>query len=273
MDWSKTKTIFIFAFLVLDLFLVWQYSQKVTTSKYDSIQSETIQEQLKAEGITYPPLPADSPALGILTVERRPFTSEEIAALKDQKPLIDIQEQIGETKTIDLQMELKTPVKINPKDLTKADSFVSTKLLFGGDYVFWNFDQKAGTITYIQRINNKIVYQKGSVKPMGAVILHLNNRNEVKSYEQTYMKTSGSEEEQKLDSLTAINVIQQLYNKNDLKSKDAITKIDLGYYTAQELNKQSLQPYWYIEVNERDHYFVNAYDGQIIRPDQQKKME
>ncbi|MBS2971074.1 two-component system regulatory protein YycI [Metabacillus sp. KIGAM252] len=271
MDWSKTKTIFIFAFLVLDLFLAWQYSQKITTSKYDPIQKETIQDQLAAEEIKYPPLPPDNPELQLLAVKRHEFTDEDLSTLKDQEPAIDIQDQIGETEPVLLQMKLKKPIKIEKDDLSKADSFVSSSLKFGSEYVFWSYNQEKAAITYFQRINGMTIYQ-GSDQPIGAVILHLNEKREIISYEQTYVMESDQVQEQQEDTITAIEAIEQMYNENDLKYKSEITKMELGYYTEQaESNKQTLQPYWYVEVNGKEHYFVSAFEGQIVRPEKATK--
>ncbi|MGD6816314.1 two-component system regulatory protein YycI [Metabacillus sp. 84] len=264
MDWSKTKTIFIFAFLVLDLFLAWQYSQKVVTSEYDSIQVESIQDQLSAEEITYPPLPADVSKVDLLSVKRHLFTPEEAAALKEQEPVFDLSEKKPEPV---LQMELKSPIPVKKEDIQKADELVSAKLLFGDQYVYWSFDEEKGMITYLQQVDGKTLYQKLTKQPIGVIKLHLNDQSEIINYEQTYVEATAEEQQQ--DTLSATKAVSQLYSENDLKPKSSITKIDLGYYTEQEFSEQSLQPYWYIEINDKEDYFVNAFDGQIVRPNQE----
>ena len=54
MDWSKTKTIFIVVFLILNVFLVSTFISKVSESNLDTLGQWTIDEQLKSENIKYP---------------------------------------------------------------------------------------------------------------------------------------------------------------------------------------------------------------------------
>ncbi|MTH54128.1 hypothetical protein GKZ89_11990 [Bacillus mangrovi] len=267
MDWSKTKTIFIFAFLVLDLFLVWQYSQLVITNKYKNIQDASVTDQFKEEAITYPPLD-DTPDLPPLKAERHLFTDEERSSLKEQEPAFKEQDPYR------LAMKLVEPVKVDKDDLAKADTFVSAQLISGSEYVLWSYNRENSTITYFQRVNDRIVYQKSGDKQLGSIVLHLNENREIISYEQTYMDTA-DEEEQPQDTATALEALARLYNENDLKPKSEVTEMTLGYYTSQgqDIASQSLQPHWYVEINNKDFYFVNAYDTQVVRPNQQKKLE
>ena len=59
MDWSKTKTIFIITFLILDCFLGYQFMEKRNSSQLDVLLEATIEDQLKANGITYVQLPKE----------------------------------------------------------------------------------------------------------------------------------------------------------------------------------------------------------------------
>ncbi|MED5050283.1 hypothetical protein P9850_00180 [Anoxybacillus rupiensis] len=59
MDWNKTKTIFIITFLILDLFLGYQFIQKRNSSQLDVLLEEIIEEQLAANGITYVDIPKE----------------------------------------------------------------------------------------------------------------------------------------------------------------------------------------------------------------------
>jgi regulatory protein YycI of two-component signal transduction system YycFG len=52
-----------------------------------------------------------------------------------------------------------------------------------------------------------------------------------------------------------------------LKKKDKVTDVEFGYYTFDLplLNSQVLAPTWHIVVNGDTSYFVNAFEGQIIK--------
>ena len=57
MDWNKTKTLFILIFLVLDVFLFYQYYMKVTSSEYELLAESSFEDRMKENEITYPTLP------------------------------------------------------------------------------------------------------------------------------------------------------------------------------------------------------------------------
>ena len=59
MDWSKIKNIFIISFLILDLYLIYEFVKVIDSNVVDvkaNIDS-SIETKLKAEGIEYGPLP------------------------------------------------------------------------------------------------------------------------------------------------------------------------------------------------------------------------
>ena len=59
MDWSRIKTIFIIAFLILDLFLLTQFLNKHKTNQFEVKSDVSFEESLKADGIEYKSLPKD----------------------------------------------------------------------------------------------------------------------------------------------------------------------------------------------------------------------
>ena len=57
LDWSKIKTIFIISFLILDIYLMYEFFKIQVSNQYE-IQTETsIEKWLKADEIEYVPLP------------------------------------------------------------------------------------------------------------------------------------------------------------------------------------------------------------------------
>ena len=59
MDWSKIKNIFIISFLILDLYLIYEFVKVIDSNEVD-VEAEvesTIETKLKADGIEYGPLP------------------------------------------------------------------------------------------------------------------------------------------------------------------------------------------------------------------------
>ena len=59
MDWSKIKTIFIITFLILDVYLLFQFMKIRDANKYEVITEASFEEKLKADEIKYVDLPKD----------------------------------------------------------------------------------------------------------------------------------------------------------------------------------------------------------------------
>ena len=51
MDWSKIKTIFILTFLILDVYLLYQFMEIRDANKYEIIMEATIDDKLKVDEI------------------------------------------------------------------------------------------------------------------------------------------------------------------------------------------------------------------------------
>jgi regulatory protein YycI of two-component signal transduction system YycFG len=67
-----------------------------------------------------------------------------------------------------------------------------------------------------------------------------------------------------------------LHQKGLLKPKSKITNIELGYSTLVQLAaSQVLTPTWRIVVNDKEDFFVNAFEGQVINfnSDEKKAVE
>jgi regulatory protein YycI of two-component signal transduction system YycFG len=252
LDWSKTKTIFIITFLILDIFLAYQFIQKRNSSQLDVILETTIEEQLEANGITYVELPKDITKVAYLSGESKIFTLEETKKLVNQKVVIGNQPI--------LQASFINPISLsNPQDQHFLSDFVERNIISGKDYAFWKFDEKEKQIIFFQKYNGKVIYKN----PSSMLLLHLNENNEIISYEQTLL--NDLEEYEKQEIVPAIKAIETLYKKNHLKPGDHVTNIELGYYALVQFTaSQVLTPTWHIVVNGKEDYYVNAFEGQVI---------
>ena len=79
MDWSKIKNIFIISFLILDLYLIYEFVKVIDSNVVDvkaNIDS-SIETTLKAEGIEYGPLPEKYVEDFTLKANSKTFTIED----------------------------------------------------------------------------------------------------------------------------------------------------------------------------------------------------
>ena len=256
MDWSKTKTIFIVVFLILNAFLLYQYIDKKTTNDYEYFAESSIEEELKENEVTFPTLPNQVIKEQYLNATSKQFTKDELKKLKNQT--------VSHFNDQKLFSVFDKAFSLGSNQHSEAlDTFVKENVLNGEDYRFWKFDESTNSIIYYQVYNEKVIFNNSNAK----LILFLNNDYQITSYEQTYLANIErfNEEEEVLQAIKAISV---LYNKGSIPSKSNITKVELGYYDLIQLTSSHvLRPVWHIVLDEEKDFFVNAFDGQIIQAD------
>ncbi|SEN43348.1 Two-component signal transduction system YycFG, regulatory protein YycI [Mesobacillus persicus] len=256
MDWSRIKTIFIISFLLLDIYLVFQFMNTRSEANYEVIEEASIEEKLKNDDIKY-----NNEASQQLEKERyisvkpKVFTQADLSANQALKISNNID---GTTIIGQLEEPIKIGAEFNPDELILA---VKGIVQSGEKYRFWKKDDLEGTITFYQLYEGKMLYNNLN----GKLTFYLNDKNEVVSYEQTY-----SEEIEKLSNeqeiLTKLGAIETLYKKGLLKPKSEITKVELGYSTLVQLAaSQVLAPTWRVVVNGEENLFVHAFEGQVIQ--------
>lgn len=266
-DWSRTKTIFIVTFFVLDLFLGFQLYQKQSENQFDYISESSVkvEDQLKQMEITYPELPSVPKKLAHIIGETYTFSDEDMKEIESDDATVRTTE---DNKKLLITYDEPKPI-IGTK--SEAKSLLGSQVLFSDDYVYSEYlSRKGKELVFIQTYENSPIYQKeDSIN--GQIMIQLNEDGEITSFSQTYLDTN--EQGKKQEILTAIKAINQLFNKNKLARKDQITWIELGYFSLIEGETQVLAPTWLIEVNEERHYYVNAISGLIDDPNQESGSE
>lgn len=253
MDWSKIKTIFILTFLVLDVYLMYQYLIIRDANKYEIIYEASFEEKLKADEIEYVAFPKQPIKDQYVSAKPKTFGKDEVAKLKGQT--VTVVDGNLLTSTFDKPIPLTS--KNEQAEWTKI---LKDHILKGEDYHLWEISEKKDSVTFYQHYKDKPFYKNIS----GRLVFKLDSEKKVISYEQTYLE--GIEELTGKDEvLSPLKAIETLHQKGLLKPKSKLTKIELGYSTAVQLAaSQVLTPTWQFVVNDKDRLFVNAFDGQII---------
>ncbi|PWA06627.1 hypothetical protein DCC39_17355 [Pueribacillus theae] len=260
MDWSRTKTIFIITFLVLDLFLGFQLYQKQTENQFDYISESflKIEDKLQSMNIRYRELPEVPKKLVHIIGQTHTFTNEEISKLK--KDGVTIERTDGDKK---LRVTYDEPQSLNVEGGDLAN-ILPPYTLFSEDYIYSDYLTSEGKeLVFVQTYDDRWIYQKEG-NANGQITVQLDKDGKMISFVQTYLDTNEQGEEQEI--LTAIKAIDQLLINNKLKNDDKISFIELGYYSLVEGDVQVLAPTWLIEVNKERHYYVNAVNGLIDDP-------
>src|SRR5690606_4155581 len=115
-DWNRIKSIFIIAFLILDLFL---FSQLMTkTRQFEMKRDASVEENLKAD-IQYENLPKDVVSDHYMSANTKVFTDEELKKIDGK---IEYQED-GAT----IHVILDKPIAVNEKqDFIELNDFVNS---------------------------------------------------------------------------------------------------------------------------------------------------
>lgn len=266
MDWSRIKTIFILTFLILDVYLLFQFMKIRDANKFEVITEVKFEDKLKADEIEYNDLPKAPIKDQYLSARPKMFMKADITKLKGKPAAF-------KEPSATLQIVLEKPFQLSSKfEPAELSAFLKENVLFGEQYQFWEKDDKNNTITYFQQYDNFTLFQNTK----GMIIFNLNADHQIVSYQQTYLE--GIEIlTAKEEILAPLKAIETLHQKGVLKPKSKITKIELGYSTLIQLgaSSQVLAPTWRFVVNDKESLFVNAFEGQIIQfnSDEKDKVE
>jgi regulatory protein YycI of two-component signal transduction system YycFG len=254
MDWSKIKTIFILTFLILDVYLLFQFLKIRDANKYEIITPSSIEENLEAAEISYNELPKGPFKDQYLSAKPKLFTKDDTIKLKNQSPLL-------KEPTTSLLVKLDKPIALSAKfEAAELTSFIKDNILYGDQYQFWKKNDKKNTIIYFQHYENMTLYENLS----GMITFQIDDNNQIVSYEQTYLEDIEKMTE-KEEILPPLKALETLHQKGVLESKSKITKVELGYSTLIQLAaSQALAPTWRFVVNDKESLYVNALEGQII---------
>lgn len=257
MDWKKTETIFIIAFLILDIFLLVLFIDSRMSSSPTPLVSQTLEEKLKSENITYGKIPSSPEKGSYLTTEPISFTQKDINDLKGQKiSVLNADQRIYSV--------LNKPVKIDP-DKYGADlmPFLKSDVFEGDRYTYWGYDADRHEMTFNQKIDGRPVLFNTN----GQIVFNLNKDNEVISYRQTMLGDTQMFDE-KDDVISGTDALEVLHQHGDLKQNSKIVNTTLGYYNLVSLPSSDVYlPVWAFEVKhdkQTTFFLVNGLEGSVI---------
>ncbi|HLR08677.1 MAG TPA: two-component system regulatory protein YycI [Bacillota bacterium] len=269
MQWGHIKTLFIFCFLILDVYLLFVFLEKQEAADYRVIDNPdtSIEDQLKQEDIDISAsLDFEELEESYISVTPRPFADKDLDRVKE----FDKQTATVVDKSL-LVSRMDEPVQLS-EDTTKEDvkEWVHSNILFPEDYLYWNWNKEMNVILFFQKKSGRPVYYNQN----GLLLLFLNDDNEILFYTQTVLGEAEAEgEEKKL--IEPINAIGELYKSNELYSEDEVTSVDVGFHTMIPLEngKQIFAPTWKVMVNNEKDFFVNAIEGRIFLSDEQEFLQ
>ncbi len=257
MDWSKSKSIFIFVFLILNVFLYTQYVGVYTQGQEVGVLGEkTIEAELKDDNITYIELPNTIENVSYISGKVRRFNETDFP--KNSLMDIDIEDHHL------IKATFNTPIELPDIQDQALVDFMNYYVEESDKYVLWEVNEENRYALFFQRINDRTLYYNAS----GFVKIYWNEDEDVYKYEQTMLEKTEEFEQEEI-AFSPIQVIRALYLKNLLNSNSHVTSMSLGYSTLVQLTKiQVFAPTWEVRIRtedgENEEYFVNAVEGKVI---------
>lgn len=259
MQWSQIKTVFILGFLILNVYLLIQFLEKQDQEDLSLLDREesTIEEKLNHENITIKPNLSDEE-------EREPYLSfrqnnfneddiSQLASFSNQRAAV-----INKNFIFSI---FEKPVKIPDGDLELIDGFVKNSIIYPDEYELWHWNKELNVLIFFQEENDRPIYFNQS----GILLAFLNDDNELVYYTQTLLGESESRQDT-MKLFKPLEAIEALYNANELRARDEITMVDIGFHTRVPSTDgvQVFVPAWKVTVNDERNYFVNAIEGFIF---------
>lgn len=259
MDWSRTKSIFIIVFSILNIFLYTLYFKSYTEAVNISVLTEdSLDERLEGDKIAYPDdLPEEPEDEPYVSGTRKVFAKEDVP-VKDARATV-VDEYL-------LNVAFNEPIRLgDDKNKESLEAFLAANLYKGDEYVLWDVKEEENKAIFYQVIDDKTLYHSDS----GRVTLYWNDEGQAVRYEQTLFMDL-VENAQSKDLIAPKRAIETLYQNRVLQQNSTVTSVTLGYsvYVAVSDDTRMFLPTWRIIVKLEDgstvDYFVNAVKDGII---------
>lgn len=259
MQWSQIKTLFILSFLILNIYLLIQFIGKLEEENYGILEYDdsSIEQKLDEENIVIHSLPSGQEKEPFISVRQRVFSKEDLEKFKTHK-----NQTIGVINNNFVISLFDKPVPILEEDERDViEGFVKNYFAFPDDYELWSWNKELNVLIFFQENNERPIYFNQNA----LILVFLNEENEMVFYTQTMLGESDSIKEKK-DLIKPMTAIETLYNSNELRPGDEITKMEIGFHTRVPTDQgtQVFVPAWKVTVNKEKNYFVNAIEGWVF---------
>ncbi|HLR16181.1 MAG TPA: two-component system regulatory protein YycI [Bacillota bacterium] len=262
MQWNRIKNVFILVFLLLNIYLFYQYNEKLKQSDVPLLEphESTIEHQLELEDINIVDLPDDDLKETYISVNQRTFTKEEFKEISD----VDGQQMMLINRSFIVSLFEKSH-PIHSSDTNEDfEKLLEDEIPFAEEYEYWSWNKEANVLIFFQNKKERSVYFNQN----GVVLVYLNNKDEAVFYTQTMLGETEQRQEEK-SLIEPIKAVEILYETNELNSGDDITNVNIGFHTRVPLDgEQVFVPTWKVVVNEERDYFVNAIEGFVFAGDE-----
>lgn len=262
MDWSKTKTIFIIVFSILNVFLYSVYINNYNEEQELEVLGESnIESDLKNANISVGNLPVSTEKVTYVSGKINTFDNFDF----DQVTRNQI---ITVSDNMIIEGTMKKPEKLEALNEKTLTEFLKRTVFKGEEYRLWQINKSAREATFFQVMNDKMIFYNQSA----TIKVYWSEKEEITKYEQTMFGSLKAVGEKSM-LIKPIQAIKTIFEKGYLKDHTTISFVNLGYSTLVPLTEtQVLSPTWHIRAmvpdengrKKQQDFFVNAVDNQIL---------
>ncbi|WP_028988415.1 two-component system regulatory protein YycI [Thermicanus aegyptius] len=250
MDWSRAKTILIFSFLLLDLFLgyfLWQQKKEQDSlGQVSQLEQESIKKTLEERRIAVPEdIPYDTPEMLYWTIS--PDSNKKIPVDPSQGKVEEGEEGV----TVTFQSPHALP---DPSQKRRFQEAIQKEFSLAGEYEYDPYLSTRGKMVYTQKIDGFSIFSS-------RLELLLTDRG-LEGYHITYTKAEGKGAPRKM--ISAYSALSVLVENGLIRSGERVEEVKAGYY--QERYDQELKllvPVWRVVHTGGIHY-VNGFIGTVV---------
>ncbi|WP_025846296.1 two-component system regulatory protein YycI [Brevibacillus agri] len=251
MDWSRTKTILIWAFLLLDLFLFYQvYVTRISLwNDKEVAQGEkwNMELYLNQQNIALDTeVPQETPEMAYLDAEYVGISPINLLELPGIQATVE---------KMSLAARLDPPIQIRgqltPNELL---SQIGPRLMYAEQY---------GPDSYQSNQSRLLYWQVHEKMPIFVAPLEVYLENgAILGYRQTFFHVR--EQKGGRQVISGYKALLSLVEKQIIQPGERIENVSLGYYGSYDADIQALAPVWRV-VHDGKQHFVNAFTGALER--------
>lgn len=264
MNFKKIIWIFFLAFIVLDIFLIYSYTQQndyvdATTNTVNGNEASSILKSIHNDQITTGKI---SQAKGVGYY----IASADDDYLRDKADQLNFVSWAYNNHRLTVTFATMVKLGTNPQKTMKALLNKENQVINGKDYRYAASLSSKNTLVYTQLVHGKPVYSSA-----GQIRFTVKN-GYVTGYTQGYLSKVQTLREKK-ETISQQRALVWLYQYNKLPSNSTIEWSDLGYTKLLAVNNSTIYiPTWnfYIKNNASGNYYyrrINAFTGTVMEED------
>lgn len=269
MDFKRIARIFIIAFGLLNIYLFTSVIERQDTQNISSQPTTDILENINASDIELP--------IDLSMTDEKNFEVYSLQVNENNDLAEALNNSELHTGTINnagiyyrsfpsnpIVLEGDAESGYTQKDIDRLKEFLQSEMvLFGEEYVFYNFDKESNRFVFYQEVEGIPIVDGSS-----EISFFTNDQDHVISYEQTYAG-SGTRQGSELQLISGTRAIEILFLNNEIRQGSSVEMPVLTYRRALHLEDLSMySPAWLITVThstEINTFRVDAVNGTIIR--------